>query len=189
MEEEKQSRVGTLEIYLRLIDTINEHQSRLVWSELAFIALEVVIFCACVLQVLRLGDRPAQTVGTISSAAVLMSLVVGMAVSAYWVAYSMRLQLRLKLRYFQARHLERKLGGDGEDILTGDALFNKDRTELESPDGVESIFYPRKGALRMDGVFGAAKPRVLSVLMPGVFFILFLTLFVWILVGYLAVAN
>ena len=189
MEQEDRPQKSTLEIYLRLIDTINEHQARLVWSELAFIALEVAIFFACVLQVIRLGDRPAQTIGTISSAAVLMSLVVGMAVGGYWVAYSMRLQLRLKLRYFQARHLERKLGGIGEDIFTGDAHFNKDMTKLDSPDGAESIVYPRKGALRMDGLFGGAKPRVLSAMLPAAFFVLFLALFVWILVGYLAVAN
>jgi hypothetical protein len=189
MEEAVKSNEGTLEIYLRLIDTINEHQSRLVWSELVFIALEVAVFFACIFQVIQLGDRPVQTVGTISSATVLMSLVIGMAISAYWVAYSMRLQLRLKLRYFQARHLERMLGGVGEDIFTGDALFNKDMTLLESPDGVETIVYPRKGALRMDGLFGSAKPRVLSALMPGMFFILFLALFVWVLVGYLPVAN
>jgi len=189
MEEEVKADGGTLAIYLRLIDTINEHQSRLVWSELVFIALEVGIFFACIFQVVRLGDRPAQTVGTIGSAAVLMSLVIGMAVSGYWVAYSMRLQLRLKLRYFQARQLERKLGGVGEDIFAGDSRFNKDMTKLESPDGVETIVYPRKGALRMDGVFGGAKPRVLSALMPSVFFTLFVTLFIWILVGYLDVAN
>jgi hypothetical protein len=189
MEEEVNSSHGTLEIYLRLVDTINEHQSRLVWSELVFIALETAIFFACIVQVVRLGDRPIQTVGTISSAAVLMSLVIGMAVSGYWVAYSMRLQLRLKLRYFQARHLERKLGGVGEDIFAGDARFNKDMTELESPDGAETIVYPREGALRMDGLFGGAKPRVLSALMPSVFFILFAALFVWVLAGYLAVAN
>jgi cation transporter-like permease len=81
-----------------MIDTINEHQARLVWSELVFIVLEVLIFFVCLFQVVRLGNRPAQSVGTISSTAVLMSLVIGMAVSAYWVAYSMRLQLRLKLR-------------------------------------------------------------------------------------------
>ena len=189
MEEREKPSQGTLDIYLRLIDTINEHQSRLVWSELVFIVLEAAIFFACIFQVLRLGDRPAQTVGTIGSATVLMSLVIGMAVSGYWVAYSMRLQLRLKLRYFQARHLERKLGGVGEDLFAGDARFNKDVTELESPDGVETIVYPRKGALRMDGFFGGAKPRVLSALMPSMFFILFAALFVWVLVGYLAVAN
>lgn len=189
MEEQVESKYSALQIYLRLTDTINEHQSRLVWSELAFIAIEVGIFIVCLFQVMRLGDRPEQKVGTITSAAVLMTLVVGMAVGAYWVAYSMRLQLRLKLRYFQARYLERKLGGVGEDIFAGDARFNKDMTSLESPDGVETIVYPRKGALRMDGIFGGAKPRVLSVLMPAMFFILFLALFGWVLVGYLAVAN
>jgi len=189
MEEELKPDKVTLNIYLRLVDTINEHQSRLVWSEFVFIAFEVVIFFGCVVQVIRMGDRPIQSVGTISSATVLVSLAIGIAVSAYWIAYSMRLQLRLKLRYFQARFLERKLGGIGEDIFAGDARFNKDMTMLESPDGVETIVYPRKGALRMDGLFGGAKPRVLSVLMPGLFFILFMTLFIWILVGYLPVAS
>ena len=82
MEEEVKSNKGTLDIYLRLVDTINEHQARLVWSEFVFIALEVAIFLACIFQVVRMGDRPVQMVGTISSAAVLMSLVIGMAVSA-----------------------------------------------------------------------------------------------------------
>lgn len=41
----------------------------------------------------------------------------------------------------------------------------------------------------MDGVFGEAKPRVLSVLMPGLFFILFASQFVWVLAGYLAVIS
>jgi hypothetical protein len=98
MDEEPRPERNTLRIYLRMIDTINEHQARLVWSELVFIVLEVLIFFVCLFQVVRLGNRPAQSVGTISSTAVLMSLVIGMAVSAYWVAYSMRLQLRLKLR-------------------------------------------------------------------------------------------
>jgi hypothetical protein len=41
----------------------------------------------------------------------------------------------------------------------------------------------------MDGVFGGAKPRVLSVLMPGIFFVSFLALFIWIFVGYTAAAR
>lgn len=188
MEDETTPSRGTLEIYLRLIDTINEHQSRLAWSELFFIALEVVIFFACATQVIRFDDHPVQSVG-IGSATILTSLAIGIAVSTYWMAHAMRLQLRLKLRYFQARYLERRLGGLGEDILTGDARFNKDMTELESPDGEETIVFPRKGALRTDGFFGAAKPRVLSVLMPGLFFMIFMTLFIWVLVAFLAAAR
>ena len=82
-------------------------------------------------------------------------------------------------------------------LASGQREFNDGRYSLitipnapaEELAFVESIVYPRKGALRMDGIFGGAKPRVLSALMPAVFFVLFLAFFVWILVGYLAVAN
>ncbi len=189
MDEDQGPGEDTLAIYLRLTDTINEHQSRLVWSELFFIALEVVVFFLCVHQIIAMRASLGPDVDGMSAAMLLMSQVIGMAISAYWIAYSMRLQLRLKLRYFQARYLERKLGGAGENIFAGDAKFNKDRTSLESPDGKETINYPRKGALRMDGVFGAAKPRLLSTLMPGLFFILFATLFARVLAELIAVAN
>ena len=179
---------GTLDIYLQLVRTVDEQQARLAWSELAFTVLEVAIFFACGSQLVRFGNNPAETVGTLRSAVVLSGLAIGMAVSAYWITRAMRLQLRLKLRYFQGRYLERKLAGLGEDILGAEARFNKDLTSLESPDGVETIVYPQEGPLRLDGFFGSARPRVLSVVMPGLFFAIYSALFAWVLVAILAAA-
>ena len=180
MVEEKIPGENTLAIYLRLTDTINAKQTRLVWSEIVFIAVETVVFFLSVFQIARLVEGRGQGVGPLSVTMVLMSLVIGMAVSSYWIAYAMRLQIKLKLRYFQARFLERKLGGVGEDIFSGDGRFNKDVTSLESPDGKETITYPKEGTMSMDGFFGGAKPRLLSWYMPMMFFFLFATLFVWI---------
>ncbi len=184
MNEEHRPGDETLAIYLRLTDTINAKQTRLVWSELVFIAVEVAIFFLSVFQILHLTKPSGQSAGALNVAITLMSLVVGMAVSSYWIAYAMRLQLKLKLRYFQARYLERKLGGLGEDIFSGDGRFNKDVTSLESPDGEETIVYPKKGALSMDGFFGGAKPRQLSWYMPVLFFVLFTALFVRVVIAY-----
>jgi hypothetical protein len=180
---EKDPRDNTLAIYLRLTDAINAKQAQLVWSEIVFIIIEIVVFFLSVFQIARLLEEGrTQGVGALSVAMVLMGLVIGMAVSCYWIAYAMRLQLRLKLRYFQARFLERKLGGIGEDIFSGNERFNKDVTSLESPDGEETVSYPKEGAMGMDGIFGGAKPRRLSWYMPLIFFILFATLFVRIVV-------
>ena len=176
---------GTLEIYLRLFDAIHEHQSRLAWSEIVFIALETVIFLACIAQVTRIGDLPADTVDTIGIAAVLMSLAIGMVVGVYWMGNVSRLQQRLKLRYFQARYLERKLGGVGEDVLTGDSRFNKDSTTLESPDGKETIVFPLGLSSQSQNPLASARRRLLSVVAPAVFFMIFAALFVWVLATYL----
>lgn len=179
---------GTLEIYLRLFDAIHEHQSRLAWSEIVFIVLETVIFLAGVAQLTRIGDRPAETADTIATAAILTTLAIGMVVGAYWIGYASRLQLRLKLRYFQARYLERKLGGVGEDVLSGDARFNKDVTELESPDGEEIIVYPHGASRRASGLLESTRRRLPSVVTPVLFFMIFSALFVWVLATYLPAA-
>ena len=131
-----------------------------------------------------LEEGRSQDVGALSVAMVLMGLVIGMAVSCYWIAYAMRLQLRLKLRYFQARFLERKLGGIGEDIFSGDGRFNKDMTSLDSPDGKETASYPKDGAVSLDGIFGGAKPRRLSWYMPLMYFVVFATMFVRVVIQY-----
>ncbi len=183
LDEEKELRDGTLAIYLRLTDAINAKQAQLVWSELVFIVIETGVFFLSIFQIARLLEEGrSQGVGALSVAMVLMGLVIGMAVSCYWIAYAMRLQLRLKLRYFQARFLERKLGGIGEDIFSGDGRFNKDMTSFESPDGEETASYPKEGTMSMDGIFGGAKPRRLSWYMPLMFFVLFATLFIRIVV-------
>ena len=190
MEEEANPKADdkTLSIYLRLFDAIHEQQARLAWSEIVFIIVEVVIFLACISQITRIGDRPAETADTIGFAAILTTLALGMMVGVYWIGYASRLQLRLKLRYFQARYLERKLGGVGEDVLTGDTRFNKDTTTLESPDGEETIVFPYGASVQPSGVLESSRRRLLSVVTPSIFFVIFGALFVWMLVTYLSAA-
>jgi hypothetical protein len=98
------------------------------------------------------------------------------------VASSPRAQLKLKLRYFQARYLERKLNCKGEYIISDESLFfNPEIRKVESSDGKETVFYPTEGPSRMDGFIGAARPRTLSLMMPFWFFIIYLLSLVTIL--------
>jgi len=45
----------------------------------------------------------------------------------------------------------------------------------------ETVLYPTEGMLRMDGFIGAAKPRALSLMMPLLFFIIYLSSLITIL--------
>ena len=105
---------------------------------------------------------------------VFLSLVVGMAICAYWAAYATRLGLKLKLRYFQARYLERKMNTQGEFIISEEGVFfNPTNKGIESPDKEEHLLYPAQGAARMDGFIGSAKPNYFSLLMPCMFFVIY----------------
>ena len=110
---------------------------------------------------------------------ILLCHVFGLALNTYAIATSMRTQLKLKLRYFQARFLERKLNSTGEFIISDESsFFAPDIGKIESPDGKETLLYPKKGILRMDGFIGSAKPRVLSLVIPMIFFIIYLSSFI-----------
>ncbi len=94
----------------------------------------------------------------------------------------MRLQLRLKLRYFQARALERKMNCAGEFIFSDEHIFFEPTVyRLESFDKKETIFYPTSGPARMDGFVGSAKPRVFSWMFPLLFIIIYWTVFFLVL--------
>jgi len=106
---------------------------------------------------------------------IFFSHTIGILINAYWTVSSTILQLKLKLRYFQARYLERKLDSSGEYIISDESFFfNSEIRKVESPDEKETVFYPTEGFLRMDGFIGAAKPRFLSLMMPFLFFIIYL---------------
>ena len=112
----------------------------------------------------------------------LFCIVIGMAISAYWTAFAMRLQLKLKLRYFQARFLERKMDCIGECLLSDEfVFFDPAVTQIDSADNKEILSYPASGMLRMDGFIGTAKPRHLSLLLPFLFFLFYLIVFSWII--------
>jgi hypothetical protein len=101
----------------------------------------------------------------------------------FWIAFAMRLQLKLKLRYFQARYLERKMDSVGENFYSDeDIFFNPKIRNIESPDKKELLQYPVRGLTRMDGFIAGAKPRHLTWILPSIFFILYLLTFINIVV-------
>jgi hypothetical protein len=109
----------------------------------------------------------------------LVWLSIGMVLCAYWIAFAMRLQLKLKLRYFQVRYLERKIDSPGENFFSDEEIFfdSKER-KIESPDKKELLQYPTKGFIRLDGFMGTAKPRHLTWILAGIFFIIYLLTFI-----------
>lgn len=177
----------TTQKYIALISLINEMEKRLGWSELMYLILNSIIvmfiihFESSLFKALPLSLTALELLFT------LFSLVIGMAVCTYWTASSMRIQLKLKLRYFQARFLERKMNCVGEYIFSDESpFFLPHRGIVESPDNKETLRYPKSGVLRMDGFIGSAQPRQLSLLMPCLFFIVYLTIFIWVLIQLLS---
>jgi hypothetical protein len=115
-------------------------------------------------------------------ALIFICITTGTSLGAYWITFAMRVQLRLKLRYFQARVLERKLNAVGEYIFSDENIFfEPDIRRLESFDEKETLLYPTRGLARMDGIIGAAKPRYFSWLMPIFFIFIYWLIFFLVL--------
>ena len=162
--------------YLSIISLIDGIENRLKWSELAFILMNLIVIFSVMSFLSAVIDNTGQPLNPIFMLFVFFSHAIGISINAYWMPSSIRLQLKLKLRYFQARYFERKLNRKGEYIISDESLFfNPEIGKVESPDGKEIAFYPTKGFLRMDGFIGAAKPRLLSLLMPLLFFVIYLS--------------
>ena len=169
--------------YFFLLSNIENIENRLKWSELGYIALNLIVFFPTAFFVSHVFDKlrilPLEPMDLLLLS---FCFVIGFSINAYWTASAMRLQLKLKLRYFQARYIERKLNTEGEFFVSDEALyFDPAISRVESPDGKENVMYPREGMLRMDGFVGAAKPRLLSLLIPFVFFVIYLASFLTIL--------
>ncbi len=161
--------------YLAIISLIDGIENRLKWSEIVFILMNLCVIFSIMIFLTANTGQPWNPVFMLF---LLFTHAIGISINAYWTASSTRAQLKLKLRYFQARYLERKLNCNGENIVSDESLFfNPSIRKVESPDGKETVFYPMEGFLRMDGFIGAAKPRVLSLLMPFLFFIIYLSSF------------
>ena len=161
--------------YLVIVSLIEGIENRLKGSELFFILLNVILIFLFTTTIRPFLNESNLLITPFDMLAFFACITIGLTVNAYWTASSMRLQLKLKLRYFQARYLERKINRAGEFFYSDESLFfNPDIHRIESPDGKETVHYPTKGFLSMDGFVGAAKPRLLSLLMPLVFFTIFI---------------
>ncbi|MBF0591280.1 MAG: hypothetical protein HQL02_04255 [Nitrospirae bacterium] len=165
--------------YISLMQTILAIENRLVWSELAYLTLNIaIVFFSIGLLSYAAGKRDTHIIYI----SVLFILVIGEFLCVYWIIASMKIQMKLKLRYFQARFLERKQGIRGETFFSDESsYFNPSIGYVESPDRRERVDYPSTGAIRMDGFAGAAKPRHLSWVMASVIFFIYIALILWML--------
>ena len=164
----------TVQKYLGLIKMISTIENRMSRSEMTYLIVNVFIFFVSTLALrqMRFFNYPFA----------LFWLIIGMYICTFWIASSLRLQLKLKLRYFQARYLERKMDSAGENFFSDEGLFfNPKIRKIESPDEKEILEYPVKGFKRMDGFVGSAKPRHLTWILPSVFFIFHVLTFFYFL--------
>ncbi len=168
----------TAKKYLTLIEIITRMEDRLKWSELVFLSLNIVIFIFTVILTAHYTGRVGYLLTHIDLTLIFSCIIVGVSINAYWIASSMRAQLKLKLRYFQARALERKINKPGEYWLTDESVFfDRKVNRLESPDKEEVLEYPSQGLTRMDGFIGSAKPRHLTILLPALFVFIYWFIF------------
>jgi hypothetical protein len=156
--------------YIALMNSITNMEDRLRWSELIYLLLNIVVLLFSVLFISSLIHKDDYYLTYTDLALIFSCLMIGMAIDAHWVASAMRAQLKLKLRYFQARAMERIFNSAGEYIFSDEsAFFNPNIRELKSPDNKESLQYPMSGIARMDGFIGSAKPRYFSWMLPCLF--------------------
>lgn len=181
-ENEKQIDNETTKKYLSVLTLIHEKEKYMRFYEIAYIFLNIVVFFFTIFYISVVINSTIQTISFLEMLFILLCHVFGISINTYWTASSMRMQLKLKLRYFQARFLERKLNRSGEFIFSDESIFfDAKNGKIESPDGKETLIYPRKGPLRMDGFIGSAKPRVLSLFFPIIFFIVYIVSFISVL--------
>jgi hypothetical protein len=175
MEETNDKMELTVQKYLGLMEMISTIENRMTRSEMTYLIVNVFIFFTSTLALPQ-----AQFLGHPFS---LFWLIIGMYICTFWIASSLRLQLKLKLRYFQARYLERKMDSAGENFFSDEGLFFNPKIRIiESPDEKEILEYPVKGFKRMDGFVGAAKPRHLTWILPSVFFIFYTLTLIYFLI-------
>ncbi len=176
MDEANGRTEQTVEKYVALMNMICIMENRLVRSEMVYLIINILVFFSSTLSLNR--------VNFFGYTYLLFWFVIGMFLCVFWIASSIRLQLKLKLRYFQARYLERKMDSAGENFFSDESIFfNPEIRKIESSDKKEVLQYPVRGFTRMDGFIGAAKPRYLTWILPSVFFFLYLLAWIYFVIG------
>lgn len=177
---EKEEGAETARKYIALLTIINTTERRLGWTDLVLLLVNILLLFFTANYVSNVFHKTYHTFSSIDLLMIFFCLVIGMATCTYWAATTIRLQLKLKLRYFQARFFERKMNSIGEGIISDEApFFTPSIRHLESPDQKEHLYYPTEGLVRMDGFVGAAKQRHFSWFLPLIFFLINCTVFVW----------
>lgn len=176
---ELETGVATAERYSALMSMITRTEGRLRLSELVYFSLNIVVLLFTISFVSGLVHKINYYLTYMDYALVFLILIIGMSVNVYWIIFAMRLQLKLKLRYFQARTIERKMNCIGENIFSDESIFfDPGIHHLDSYDKKERLAYPVKGLTRMDGFIGNIKPRNLSWMLPCLFIAIYWTVFI-----------
>lgn len=176
---EQPSNHETLTKYSALMALISTVENRLRWSDIFYLALNIIVLLFTINFTSSLFQKIGYFPTYMDLALVFICIVTGMSINAYWLAFSMRVQLRLKLRYFQARFLERKMNSIGENIFSDESVFFEPAIRrVESPDKKETVHYPTSGFSAMDGFVGSAKPRYFSWLLPCLFIFIYWIIFI-----------
>lgn len=183
-KHEEKGQTTTLK-YLALMKLISVMENRLVRTETVYLVLNVFIYFVLTIWLTLLKSFSLSHVSLdLGAVFLLFSLVMGMIICFFWIAFAMRLQLKLKLRYFQARYLERKMEVPGENFFSDENIFfNPKIRKIESPDKKELLEYPTKGLIRLEGFIGATKPRYMSWTLPYLFAILYTLTFIYTLLA------
>jgi hypothetical protein len=178
---EQEANAETTQKYIALLSKITDVEKRLSFTDIALLAINIFVLLFITNYISSGLIDKYYTAFPIELLLLFSCLVIGMASCTYWAATSIRLQLKLKLRYFQARFLERKMNRIGENIVSDESpFFSPSVRHLESPDHKENLRYPTDGLLRMDGFVGAAKPRHFSWFLPIIFFVIYCVVFIWL---------
>ncbi len=169
--------------YLALMSMVSEMERRLNRSELTFLFFNIVIFGFVVVFLSPVKQHLASTMTSLDLMLVLFCLIVGMTVSTYWTSYASRLELNLKVKYFQLRYFERKMNREGENIFSGlRPFFSPGIGKLECPDQKEILSFPRGHIFSIDGKLGSIQPKHISLFVPFLFFIMYVFIFWFILI-------
>ncbi|MEW6601872.1 MAG: hypothetical protein AB1499_12945 [Nitrospirota bacterium] len=171
--------IGTAERYNALMSMITRTEDRLRTSELVYFSLNIIVLLFTISFVSRLVDKVNYYLTYMDYALIFLIISIGMSVNVYWVTFALRLQLKLKLRYFQARAIERKMNCTGEYIFSDENIFfDPAIRHLDSFDNNEKLLYPTEGFTRMDGFIGNLKPRHFSWMLPCLFIAIYWTIFI-----------
>jgi hypothetical protein len=176
---EQETGFATAERYNALMSMITRTEDRLRTSELVYFSLNIIVLLFTISFVSGLVHKINYYLTYMDYALVFLILTIGMSINVYWVTFAMRLQLKLKLRYFQARSVERKMDCAGENIFSDENIFfDPDVHHLDSYDNKEKLIYPAEGVTSMDGFIGRIKPRHFSWMLPCLFIAIYWTIFV-----------
>ncbi len=178
-KDEQETGAATTERYIALMSMITRTEDRLRISELVYFSLNIIVLLFTISFMSGLVHKINYYLTYMDYALVFLILTIGMSVNVYWVTFAMRLQLKMKLRYFQARSIERKMDCVGENIFSDENIFfDPDIHHLDSYDNKERLVYPSEGLTSMDGFIGKIKPRHFSWMLPCLFIAIYWTIFI-----------